>query len=323
MSTGKSFKTGGERPPLALIAGPTASGKSDSAVRLARSLEGRGQRAVVINADSAQVYADLAVLSARPTAEEMQGVEHRLFGTWDGAVACSAADWATAAKREIGQAHAAGVVPILVGGTGLYIRTLLDGIAPVPEIDPATRTAVRALETADAYAALQTEDPGRAAALNAADKTRILRSLEVVRSTGRSLADWQGERLGGIADSVALHAAILLPDRPDLYTKCDQRFARMLERGGVEEVAALLARELDPALPVMRAIGVPEIIGFLRRKWSLEDAKHFGAQATRNYAKRQYTWFRHQPPEDWPRIETENYDIDSLFEIKLHDIGLT
>jgi tRNA dimethylallyltransferase len=284
-------------------------------VRLALTLEQRGRRAVVINADSAQVYADLAVLSARPTAEEMHGIEHRLFGTWDGAVACSAADWAAAAKREIAQAHAAGALPILVGGTGLYIRTLLDGIAPVPEIDPQVRGAVRALDTPQAYAALQAEDPERAAALNPADAARISRSLEVVRSTGRPLASWQSETAGGIATAVRLHPAILLPDRTALYARCDRRFARMLERGAIEEVAALLARELDPSLPVMRAIGVAEIAGHLRGELSLEEAGERGAQATRNYAKRQYTWFRRQPPGEWPRLETEKYDLPDIFDI--------
>ena len=284
-------------------------------MRLALTLERGGREAVVINADSAQVYADLAVLSARPTGDEMHGIAHRLFGTWDGAVACSAADWAAAAKREIAEAHAAGAVPILVGGTGLYIRTLLDGIAPVPEIDPQVRAAVRGLETAEAYAALQAEDPARAAGLNPADRTRISRSLEVVRSTGRTLAAWQGELAGGIGSAVRLHPAILLPDRAALYAKCDLRFARMLEHGAIDEVAGLLARGLDPALPVMRAIGVPEIAGYLRGELSLDEAGERGRQATRNYAKRQYTWFRRQPPEDWPRPETETYDLSAIFDI--------
>jgi tRNA dimethylallyltransferase len=323
MSTRESFELGGTPPPLALIAGPTASGKSDLAVRLALALEARGHKAVVINADSAQVYADLAVLSARPTVEEMRGIDHRLFGTWDGAVACSAADWAAAAKREIAEARANGVVPILVGGTGLYIRTLLDGIAPVPEIDPAVRTAVRELPTADAYAALLDEDPARAVALNPADSARISRALEVVRSTGRTLTDWQAERVGGIGDAVALHPAILLPDRPTLYAKCDQRFAQMLECGAIPEVAALLNRELDPALPVMRAIGVPEIAGHLREDWPIAHVAERGARATRNYAKRQYTWFRHQPPATWSRLDMEINENGTIVETILQHVALT
>lgn len=292
-------------------------------MRLALALEQRGRRTVVINADSAQVYADLAVLSARPTTAEMQGVAHRLFGTWDGAVACSAADWAAAAAAQVAAAHAADAVPILVGGTGLYIRTLLDGIAPVPEIDPTVRSAVRGLDTATAYAALLAEDPARAAALAPADSTRIARALEVVRSTGRTLAEWQRERSGGIGAEVSLHAAVLLPERQALYAKCDQRFARMIEQDAGEEVAALLARNLDPALPVMRAIGVAEIAGHLRGELSQEETSRRGAQATRNYAKRQYTWFRHQPPEDWSQIETEKYDTTTIFETLLLNCGLT
>ena len=300
-------------PPVALIAGPTASGKSDCAVRLALALGAQGRAATVINADSAQVYADLAVLSARPSAEEMQGVPHRLFGDWDGARACSAADWATAARAVIAEVHAGGGVPILVGGTGLYIRTLLDGIAPVPPIDAAVREAVRALPVADAYAALRAEDPARAALLAPADAARIARALEVVRSTGRSIADWQTRKTGGIGHAIALHPLILLPDRAALYARCDARFALMLERGAIDEVRALLARQLDPALPVMRAIGVPEIAAFLRGESTLAEAETAAAQATRNYAKRQYTWFRRQPPPEWPRTDGDNFAIEDAF----------
>ena len=302
-----------DRPPLALIAGPTASGKSDLAVRLALRLAERDRAAVVINADSAQVYADLAVLSARPTEAEMQGIPHRLFGSWDGAQACSAADWATAARAEIAAAHACGAVPILVGGTGLYLRTLLDGIAPVPAIDPAIRAAIRAMPVAAAWAALQAEDPPRAARLDANDTTRIARALEVVRSTGQPLATWQERREGGIADQVTLHAAVLLPERDWLYARCDWRFGLMLESGAIDEVKALLARQLDPALPVMRAIGVPEIRDFLNGELSRADLLQRGAQATRNYAKRQYTWFRNQPPGDWRRIASHNVEPAAEF----------
>ncbi|OYZ33778.1 MAG: tRNA (adenosine(37)-N6)-dimethylallyltransferase MiaA, partial [Novosphingobium sp. 16-62-11] len=164
------------KPRVALIAGPTASGKSDLAVKLALHTIAQGRDAVIINADSAQVYADLRVLSARPSDEEMQGVPHILFGAWDGAQACSAADWANAAKHEIARAHASKALPILVGGTGLYINTLLNGIAPVPEINPIVREAVRALPVADAYIALQIEDPDRAALLAPADAQRITRA---------------------------------------------------------------------------------------------------------------------------------------------------
>lgn len=292
----------GERPPLALIAGPTASGKSQLAVKLALALQARGDTAVVINADSAQVYGDLAVLSARPTTDEMQGVRHRLFGTWDGATACSAADWAAAARAEIAKAHATGGVPILVGGTGLYLQTLLDGIAPVPPIDPEIRSAVRALPVDAAFAALTAEDPHRAAMLAPADRTRVYRALEVVRSTGQPLHLWQGSRTGGIADQIALSPVLLLPDRSWLYARCDARFRAMVSAGAEVEVRALLARNLDPNLPVMRAIGVREVTDWLTGKTTEDEAVRRGQQATRNYAKRQFTWFRGQAPARWPRL---------------------
>ncbi|MFM5894862.1 MAG: tRNA (adenosine(37)-N6)-dimethylallyltransferase MiaA [Novosphingobium sp.] len=319
MSTFESLEDRRGLPPLALIAGPTASGKSDLAVRLALALRARGREAVVINADSAQVYADLAILSARPSADEMQGIEHRLFGTWDGAEACSAADWANAAREVIAEVHAYCAVPILVGGTGLYLRTLLDGIAPVPPIDPEIRTEVRALPTAAAYAALQSEDPARAAILAPTDSTRVARALEVVRSTGKPLADWQGELIGGIGDQVALHPAVLLPPRDWLYARCDLRFAKMLDSGAVEEVRTLLTRQLDPDLPVMRAIGVAEVAALLAGTLSRKQAEAQGAQATRNYAKRQFTWLRNQSPPDWPRIEAQSFDPEDIFVSLLRD----
>jgi tRNA dimethylallyltransferase len=279
----------------------------------------QGRRGVVINADSAQVYADLGVLSARPSAEEMRGIEHRLFGTWDGAQACSAADWADRAAKEVLAIQQEGDVPILVGGTGLYIRTLLEGIAPVPEIDPEIRAAVRALPVAQAHAALTMEDPERAARLDATDSLRISRALEVVRSTGKPLAAWQAEKTGGIGDRVTVHAAILLPERQWLYDRCDQRFAAMLQHGAIDEVGALLTRDLSPELPVMRAIGAPEIAGYLRGEWDLAEAERRAAQATRNYVKRQMTWLRHQPPPEWPRIAEKEFNPDRIFATLLHD----
>ena len=275
----------------------------------------------MINADSAQVYADLRVLSARPSEEEMQGIPHRLFGVWDGARPCSAAQWANAAKAEIAASHAEGAVPILVGGTGLYISTLLDGISPIPPIDPEVRRKVRALSTEDAYSALQDADPGRADKLHPSDSQRIARALEVVRSTGRSLGHWQEIREGGIGKDVALAPLVLLPVREELYERCDRRFANMLKNGAVAEVEALLARKLSPDLPVMRAIGVPEIAGWLRGEWSKHEAVEKGAQSTRNYAKRQYTWFRNQPPEDWLREKPENINLETNFETLFCDSG--
>jgi tRNA dimethylallyltransferase len=285
------------KPPLALIAGPTASGKSALALALAERANG-----VIVNADSAQVYQDLRIVSARPGAEEEARAPHRLYGYRDGAEACSAADWAADARREIADAHAAGLLPILAGGTGLYLRTLLDGIAPVPAIDPQVREAVRALPVGEAYQALLGEDPAAAARLRSSDTTRVQRALEVVRSSGRPLGEWQQERRGGISNAIRLEALLLLPPRDWLYARCDRRFEEMLFSQGIGEVRSLLARELDPALPVMRAIGVREIAAFLAGELSREQALEAGRTATRQYAKRQYTWFANQLPSEWPRF---------------------
>ncbi|EQB31490.1 tRNA (adenosine(37)-N6)-dimethylallyltransferase MiaA [Sphingobium ummariense] len=298
-------EAGDSRPRVALIAGPTASGKSALAVALAQAANG-----TVINADASQVYADLAILSARPTAAEMAGVPHRLFGHIDGAEACTAARWATEARAEIDQAHGEGRLPVLVGGTGLYLRTLLDGIAPVPDIDPDIRAAVRAMPVAEAHAALSREDPPAAGRLAPADSTRVARALEVVRSTGRPLSEWQRQRIGGIGDRILLSPLILLPARDWLVRRCDLRFEAMVEGGAIAEVEALLDRRLSPDLPVMRAIGVPEIAAWLAGEIDREMMLERGRIATRQYAKRQYTWFSHQPPASWPR-EARNID-DSI-----------
>jgi len=312
MDTPETSK-GESRPRVALIAGPTASGKSALAVRLAQATNG-----TVINADASQVYADLQILSARPSEKEIVQAPHRLFGHMDGAQACTAAHWAADARAEIDSAHQEGRLPILVGGTGLYLRTLLDGIAPVPDIDPAIRAEVRALPVAVAHAALSLEDPQAAARLAPADTTRVARALEVVRSTGRPLADWQQHKSGGIGNRIRLAPLILLPPREWLIARCDRRFEQMVEGGAVEEVEALLSRNLSPNLPVMRAIGVPEIASSLRGEIDRETMLERGRIATRQYAKRQYTWFSRQPPPDWAR-ETRHVDdkISSELVIKL------
>ncbi len=257
---------------------------------------------VIVNADSAQVYADLPILSAAPSRADRERAEHRLYGVVEGAAAMSAADWAALARREIADIHASGGLPILVGGTGLYLRTLIEGIAPVPAIDPAVRAEVRAADVATNRARLVELDPKAAERLGPSDSARIARALEVALSTGRSLAEWQGERTGGIGGMVALRPLILLPPRDRLYQRCDRRFAAMVEGGAVDEVRRLVGRGLPPSLPVMRAIGVREIAAFVRGERSLDQAIAAGQQATRNYAKRQYTWFAHQPPAGWRRF---------------------
>jgi tRNA dimethylallyltransferase len=297
------------RPPLAIIAGPTASGKSALALALAERAGG-----VVINADSAQLFRELPILSAAPADADRAGAEHRLYGVLDGAEAGGAGHWARAARREVETAHTARKLPILVGGTGLYLRTLLDGIAPVPPIDPQVRADVRGRDVAANHARLGELDPGAAVRLNPADTLRVARALEVVISTGRTLADWQLHRTGGIAGAVELRPLVLLPPRQWLYARCDERFATMMKQGAIEEVRALLARHLDPKLPVMRAIGVREIAALLKGEIDRETAVARGQQATRNYAKRQYTWFAHQPPADWPRL-TEPLGMAAALEL--------
>ena len=299
-----------DKPPLVLIAGPTASGKSALAMALADLTP-----SVIINADSMQVYRDLRVVTARPSEEDEARHPHRLFGYIDGAEACSAARWAVDAKAAIAEAQADDRLPILVGGTGLYIRTLLNGIAPVPDIDRQVRASVRAMAIEDAYRALQQEDTAAAARLAPADSARIMRALEVVRSTGTPLHVWQAVREGGIGDAVTLAPIVLLPPRDWLAARCDARFETMFAEGQ-DEVAALRARQLDPALPVMRAIGVPEIIAFQSQKLHESDTKTQGKLATRQYAKRQYTWFRRQSPTDWMRHD-ESLDVENINELAI------
>jgi tRNA dimethylallyltransferase len=294
------------KPPLALIAGPTASGKSALALALAEATAG-----VIVNADSAQVYRGIPVLSAAPTAGELKRAEHRLYGFLDATEPSSAADWAQAAKREVADIHASGRLPILVGGTGLYIRTLLYGIAPVPAIDPDVRRQVREASVEANRAKLAELDPEAAHRLEPGDTARIARALEVIWSTGKPLTQWQLQREGGIAEDVELRPLVLLPPRDWLYARCDERFATMMENGAIEEVEGLMAGDFDPDLPIMRAIGVPEIIAYLHGELAREDAVAAGQQATRRYAKRQYTWFAHQPPAEWPRF-TEPLDESAM-----------
>ena len=287
-----------QKPPLVVIAGPTASGKSALAIALAQQIDG-----AIVNADSAQIYRDLRILSASPSDEELKIADHRLYGVQDAAISCSAADWAEMARSEIQLIHSAGRTPILVGGTGLYLRTLLEGIAPVPAIEPEIRARVRGADVDVNRAMLQSLDPEAFARIGSRDTSRTARALEVVVSTGRTLKEWQNQRQGGIGHHVDLRAVILLPPREWLYSRCNERFLKMVEAGAIDEVAALLGRGLSETLPAMRAIGVTEISRFLSGKSTLDQAIAAGQQATRRYAKRQYTWFAHQPPAQWARLE--------------------
>lgn len=275
---------------VTVLTGPTAGGKSALALALAQRVNG-----VIINADASQMYDCLRVVTARPSAAEEAAVPHRLYGVLAGADACSAARWAELAKAEIAAARAAGRQPILVGGTGLYLAALVHGLAPVPPIDPAVRADVRALATDAARAALMREDPAAAARLMPADRQRTLRALEVVRSTGRPLADWQQQRTGGIG-AAAVQGLVVDRPRAELHARAETRLRVMLAEGALAEVAALLALQLPADAPVMKALAVPQLAAHLAGQCSLAAALQQALFATRQYQKRQATWARGQ----WP-----------------------
>jgi len=286
-----------------LIAGPTASGKSALALDLAQKTGG-----VVINADSMQVYRDLRIITARPTPEEEALVPHRLYGHVDAAVNFSAGSWVADAARVLAEARVQKAVPIFVGGSGLYFKALTRGLSAVPPIPPGIREAVRARLERDGVEALHAElglrDPVSAERLKPRDRTRIARALEVVEATGRSLTDWHRDGLPPLLPPGTFSALFLEPDRDALYARIDARFDAMLKAGALDEVAALAARRLDPLLPAMKAHGVPALIRHLAGEITIEEAAGIGRADTRHYAKRQFTWFRHQLPEfEWVKPE--------------------
>lgn len=279
-----------------LIAGPTASGKSALALALAEKTGG-----VVINTDSMQVYADLRVLTARPTRAEEARAPHRLYGHVDAAVNYSAGLFVRDAAEVLAEVRHAGLRPIFIGGTGLYFKALTRGLSAVPPVPDAIREAVRARLDRDGVEALHMEltrrDPAAAARLRPRDRTRIARALEVIEATGRPLADWHRQGKPPLLAENDYDALFLAPDRDVLYARIDARFDIMLQAGAPDEVAALAARELDPLLPAMKAHGVPALIRHLKGEITREEAAAIGKADTRHYAKRQFTWFRHQLPE--------------------------
>jgi tRNA dimethylallyltransferase len=282
-----------------LIAGPTASGKSALALELAQKTGG-----IVINTDSMQVYRDLRIITARPTPDEEARVPHRLYGHVDASVNFSAGAWVTDAEKVLAEARAAGRLPIFIGGSGLYFKALTRGLSAVPPVPAEVREAVRARLERDGVEALHAElvrrDPVSAERLKPRDRTRIARALEVVEATGRALPDWHREGLPPLLPPGEFTALFLAPERDQLYARIDARFAAMLEAGALEEVAALSARKLDPLLPAMKAHGVPALIRYLSGEITREAAAEIGRADTRHYAKRQFTWFRHQLPEfEW------------------------
>lgn len=284
---------------LILIAGPTASGKSALAVEMAQSLDGE-----IVNADAIQVYADLQVLSARPGQAEMAAAPHHLFGVLDGAERCSAGRWARMAAAALSDIASRGKPAIIVGGTGLYFRALTEGLSEIPDIPDGIREKARtrrgALGPQAFYEEVVARDPAMAR-LNPADAQRCLRAWEVFEATGEPLSSFQNRTSAPIAPQSRARV-ILAPQRETLYERCDARFEKMLERGALDEAQRLRARGLDLSLPVMKALGLAELIAHLDGGVSLEDAITLAKRNTRRFAKRQLTWFRNQTA-DWPVAE--------------------
>lgn len=274
-----------------VIAGPTASGKSAFALELAARRAG-----MIINADSMQVYRELRVLTARPDPQEEARAPHRLYGFRPGGQPYSAGQWLDDAAQALAEARQRGLVPIFVGGTGLYFKALLEGLSPVPEIPDDIRSYWRErarIEPAPALHGLLAErDPAAAARLRPSDTQRIARALEVVEATGRSLTQWQREEGTPLLDARYTETYVVWPDRAEVYRACEARAVAMIEAGAVEEVAELLRQGLDPALPVMRAIGVRPLGAYLRGEIDLDTARARLLIETRRYAKRQLTWLR-------------------------------
>jgi tRNA dimethylallyltransferase len=285
------------RPLAILIAGPTASGKSALALRLAEAFGG-----TIINADSMQVYRDLRVITARPTPADTARVPHLLYGHVDAADNYSVGRWCREAAAAIAEVERAGEVPILVGGTGLYFKALLHGLASVPPVPADVRGAVRARLESEGIAALHADlarrDPVTAERVMVGDRSRVTRALEVVLATGRSLTDWHRDGMLPSIDAARTIRIFLTVERAELYRRINERFDMMLSFGAIEEVGALAARNLDPMLPAMKAHGVPWLIRHLGGEIALDEAAEGGKRDTRRYTKRQGTWFRHQLP-DW------------------------
>ena len=309
--------------PVLIVTGPTASGKSALALDLACALDG-----TVINADSMQVYRELRVLTARPTPEEEARAPHRLYGVLPAAEACSAARWRALALAEIAATHAGGRVPILTGGTGLYLRALTHGLSPIPDIPQEVRLKTRRrlaeLGNAAFHAELAGRDPDAGARLHPGDTQRLLRAAEVLEATGRAIFQWQREP-GEPAHALGLRAftIALLPPRAALYASIEERFAAMLRHGAVEETRALGALRLDPRLPAMRAHGVPELLGHLAGASTLEEASRRAVLVTRHYAKRQFTWLRHQIQKDYVLEQQYNRSLSPLLVNKIRQYLLT
>lgn len=279
--------------PVVVIAGPTASGKSAIALDLAARTGGE-----ILNADSMQVYADLRILTARPDDADLAAAPHHLYGYLSGDERCSAGRWRADAVAAIRSVAAKGALPIVVGGTGLYLRALMTGLSRMPAVPADIRAAAMAeqarIGNPGFHAALATRDPEMAARLNPNDTQRLIRAWEVLEATGRSLAKWQAAPPDGAPDGFRFTTLLVAPEREALYDACNRRFETMIDSGALEEIAALAACDLDPDLPVMKALGVRPLLRHLAGEMPLDEAVAAGQRETRRYAKRQTTWFRHQ-----------------------------
>ena len=309
-------------PPVILIAGATACGKSALALRLAERLGG-----VIVNADSMQLYRELRVLTARPTPEDEARVPHRLYGILSVAEPGSVGRWLALARAEIEAAAAAARPAIVVGGSGLYFHALTEGLAAVPEIPSAVRAEARALMQrlgpARFHEALAEIDPEMAARLRPSDPQRLLRAFEVMRATGRSLARWQAGEAMEPPLAWPWRGYVLELPRAELYRRIDRRFEAMLAAGALEEVRALMGLGLDPALPGLRALGIPHLMRHLADEIGLEEATGAAQQATRRYAKRQLTWQRNKM-RSWTWISTQDSTcFYSRIIAQMADFGLT
>ena len=279
--------------PVVVVAGPTASGKSALGLDIAQEFSG-----TVINADALQVYRDLSILTARPTPDECKRAPHRLYGFMTAADSCSAGRWLELALEEIASAHRADRLPIVVGGTGLYLRALRQGLSAIPAIpDEIRATARRRHEEIGAqafHAEVASRDPATAGRLAPTDRQRLIRAWEVHAATGRPLSVWLDEDSGLAPSHLRFLSLLVMPPRDVLYAACDARFRGMMDNGALEEARAIAAMGLPATAPLLKAVGVKPLVQHLEGEHDLAEAVRLGARDTRRYAKRQITWYRHQ-----------------------------